>query len=103
MIKETLMRRIALVAFAALVLVGITGCSKRPVFFGKCVIEKVDGKVTSVKVVLPSNDNNNEVSTTYKMSDRESMNHLIQGLESLLLDLKIARDQMAVVEPPPSQ
>lgn len=89
------MRRIAAVA-CLLVLCGCNA-NKQP-YYGKCTIEKVDGKVVSVKVSMP-NRHGTDQNASFEMSDRADMDKLITGLESLLLDLKMARDSMPVVEP----
>jgi hypothetical protein len=90
------MRRILVLVIC----ISLFGCDKKQPYTGKCTIEKVDGQVTSVKVVLP-NKSGADQTATFDMSTREDMTKLINGLESLLLDLKQARDQMPVVEPPP--
>lgn len=92
------MRRIAALALTA-ALFAVTGCKQQDNYYGTCTIEKVDGRVTTVKIGLPNNHGN--TSTTFEVKDRESLDKLITGLESLVLDLKVARDQMKVVEPPP--
>ncbi len=98
------MRRISTIllgiAWITSMIVGmcLSGCSPAPVYYGKSTVERIDGKVTSVKVVLPR-VGGEQMSATYQLSDRESLDKLIQGLDSLLLDLKMARDQMPVIEP----
>lgn len=93
------MRRIAAGFIVACLL--CVGCSERP-FYGKTTIEKVDGKVVSVRVVLPSG-NGDKRETRYDINSRDDMDKLINAMEALLGDLKSARDQMQVVEPPPSK
>lgn len=94
------MRRIAVGLFAAFAVCAmLTGCPSSQPYYGKVTIEKVDGKVTSVKVVLPNKVGNREANFT--LQSREELDTMIGGLESLLLDLKSARDQMQVKEPPP--
>lgn len=92
------MRRIALGLVLASGLLGLAGCEKRN-YTGKTTIEKVDGRVVSVKVVLPNHGHESE--STYNIQSREELDRFINGLESLTADLKAARDQMPVVEPPP--
>ena len=94
------MRRIATIALTAAML-ALSGCKQPDNYFGTCTIEKVDGRVTTVKIGLPNN--HGSTSTTFEVKDRESLDKLIAGLDSLVLDLKIARDQMKVVEPPATQ
>ena len=76
-----------------------TGCATKEEFHGKCTTEKVDGKVVSVKVTFPKENGGSEMSATYKISDRQAMDNLIASLDSILIDLKAARDQMPIVEP----
>jgi hypothetical protein len=94
------MRRIAVV-FCVLCLLAV-GCAEQP-FYGKTTIEKVDGKVVSVRFVLPSADGNRRGETRYEIKSREDMDKLIGAMDALLADLKQARDQMEAVEPPPKR
>jgi hypothetical protein len=66
-------------------------------FIGKSTVERVDGVVTNVRVVLPGKSS--EQTAEFNLQSREQLNQLIDSLESLALDLKNARDQMAVIEP----
>lgn len=91
------MRRIAL-AFCLCVL--LAGCQKAT-YNGTCTIEKADGKVTKVTVELPRPQNGDR--SRFQVENRDEMDKLINGLESLVLDLKAARDQMPVVEPKPPE
>lgn len=82
-----------------LVLVLFTGCdldSDNNFKKGSCTVVKVDGKVTHVKVTLPRHrfQGNDE----FDVKDRTEMDSLIEFLESSVLDLKEARDQMPIVE-----
>jgi hypothetical protein len=83
------MRRIALL------LCLLVGCDK-PDFGGRCTIEKSDGVVTSVKVNMPHHPSGRHFEFT--CTKRKEMDKLIDGLESLILDLKAARDRMPVIE-----
>lgn len=74
----------------------LVGCDK-PSYNGVCDITKKDGKVTSMVVTLPYNGRI-EV-TRIVINNREDADKLVEGLESLALDVKLARDQMAVEEP----
>ena len=74
----------------------LVGCDK-PNYNGICDISKKDGKVTSMVVTLPSNGRVDV--TRIVINNREDADKLVEGLESLALDVKLARDQMAVEEP----
>lgn len=92
------MRR-AMMLFCVLAgLFGSTGCKYEP-FYGRCTIEKVNGKVISVKVILPNKGGN--ANAVFECNNRDEMDKIINSLDSILLDLKAAREQMPVVEPPP--
>ena len=84
---------------AAICLVLLTGCNTRKQYHGKCTIEKVDGVVTRVKVYWPERAGQREADFT--LENKEDLDKLIFGLDSVLQDLKLARDQMKNVEPPP--
>lgn len=77
----------------------LTGCAQ-PDHAGKCVVEKSDGQVRSVQVKFPHTAGT-EANVTIK--DREAMDKVIHGLEAIVAELKAARDQMPVQEPPPPE
>jgi hypothetical protein len=90
------MRRIAI---ALLICLGLTGCpTQTSLYSGKCTIEKVDGVVTEVKVYIPARAGQRDA--TFRLNKREDLDELIASFESILYDLKLARDQMKVHEPP---
>jgi hypothetical protein len=89
------MRRIAFLVLIVGLCVG--GCTQNG-YVAKSTVEKVDGRVVSVKVALPNHGHQTEA--TYTISDRADMDRLIAGLEILVVELKSARDQMPVQEPP---
>lgn len=91
------MRRIAFVLCLCALL---TGC-QQATYNGTCTVQKSDGKVTKVTVELPRPANRDR--SIFQVENRQDMDKLITGLESLVLDLKAARDQMPVVEPPTNQ
>jgi hypothetical protein len=74
----------------------VFGCDK-PSYNGICEITKKDGKVTSMVVTLPRSGQTDV--TIIVINNREDADKLVEGLESLALDVKLARDQMAVEEP----
>ena len=76
----------------------LAGC-QQATYNGICTVEQVDGKVTNVKVELPRPANSDR--NAFQVKSREDMDKLIAGLESLVLDLKAARDRMPVTEPKP--
>lgn len=90
------MRRIATLILALALVT--CGCQQQPPFYGKCTIEKIDGKVVSVKLMMP-NKHGNQQQAEFNCTTREEMDKLIEGLEGIVLDLKVARDQMPVIEP----
>lgn len=89
------MRRIAFVLCCLCCL--LAGC-QQATYNGTCTIKKADGKATKVTVELPRPANRDR--SIFQVENRQDMDKLINGLESLLLDLKSARDQMPVQEPP---
>ncbi len=80
----------------------LSGCKlpvvEKPKFIGACTIEKADGRVTAVSIEM-KNDMNSSI--TFNINDREAIDQMIVGMESLLLDIKATRDQMIVKEPEP--
>lgn len=70
------------------------GCQEKKPYTGKCTIEKIDGQVTFVKLVLPNRFG--EQSATFDLSSREDMDKFIAGMEMLLIDLKQSREQMTI-------
>lgn len=72
------------------------GCQNKKVFDSKCTTEKIDGVVTSVKVIIPNNRTTEQAN--FYISSREDMDKLISSLESLLNDLKQTREQMPIIE-----
>lgn len=89
------MRRTALVLCLCALL---AGCQQAN-YNGSCTIHQVDGRVAKVVVELPRPANRDR--SIFEVENREQMDKLISGLESLVLDLKAARDKMPVQEPKP--
>lgn len=92
-----MMRWIVICLVLTILAAAAPGCSE-PDYSGKCVIEKLEGKVVKVNLNFPSRTNS-EIAE-FEVTDRKTMDRLIENVESLLLDMKEARDQMAVIEPP---
>lgn len=73
------------------------GCDEhRDGFSFSCDMQKVDGKVISLSVTMPYERMKPNPLT---LDSRENVQKLIDSLESLILDLELARDQMSVKEP----
>jgi hypothetical protein len=85
-----------IILILCIVFVAVNGCDK-PSYNGICDITKKDGKVTSMVVTLPRSGQTDV--TRIVINNREDADKLVEGLESLALDVKMARDQMAVEEP----
>ena len=81
--KRTLM-------FAALTVVACIGCEPTVNFYGSVKVNRLNGEPTSVEVRFPE---------TITVSSRENMDRLVAQVDSLLGDLKAARDQFPVDEP----
>lgn len=91
------MKRITM-CLVALSLIALSGCAPKGVdYTTTCDILKVDGKVNVVNVNLPKMKNGQN---TITITSREEAQQLIDALESLKIDLEMARDQMPVQEPP---
>lgn len=62
-----------------------------------CTIVKDNGVIKSVKVKLPRGYSSEDGAIT--INDRDQIDKLIDSLDSLLIELKEARNQIVVVEP----
>lgn len=80
-------------------LVCVFGCDNGPLRYnGQCRVEKLNGKVSEVEITVKNANTGDRV--VFRGRNRDDMDDLITGLESLLEDAKLARDEMDVVEPP---
>lgn len=66
------------------------GCEDMTAYKGYIKINKVNGQVSYIEVQVPTG--------TYLLRSREEATRYIDQMESVLSDLKQARDQMPVVE-----
>lgn len=82
------MKRISL-AFILIFCVG--ACNPTP-FIGSVKVNKIDGQTSTIDVTTPS---------FCTLKSREEANKYIANLESLLVEVKAARDSMPVNEPQP--
>lgn len=80
---------LAAFCFVLLVFVGACNTPKQQ-FTGSLKVYKTNGEVTRIEFDPPSN---------FIISNREDVDSVIAEMESLLVDLKYARDSMTVVEP----
>lgn len=95
------MNRIKMIVVVACLCLCITGCEQGMDYTTTCDMKKVDGKVISVTVTLPHQKQTQPAELVF--TDREQVQQLIDSLESLKLDLEMARDQMPVQEPPTNE
>ena len=91
------MNRIKMIVVAACLCL-VAGCEQGVDYTTTCDMKKVDGKVISVTVTLPHQKQHQPIELVF--TDREQVQQLIDSLESLKIDLEMARDQMPVQEPP---
>jgi len=94
-------RTATMVCFLACVIgclfIFVVGCDERDnKFTFTCDMQKVDGKVVSLSVTMPYKGMKPAPLT---LNNRKEVQGLIDSLESLILDLELSRDQMAVEEP----
>jgi len=89
------MRRITFVV-CALCLLTLAGCEEGMDYTTTCDIKKVDGKANIVTVTLPHHKKSKPTELVFK--DRQQVQNMIDALDSLKLDLELARDQMSFPE-----
>lgn len=79
----------------------VVGCTK-PGAFNNGHIESIkesDGITTKVTVVMPRKSDQGE--HKFVLNNRAEADNLIKHLELILKELKLARDEMPVIEPKP--
>lgn len=80
-----------LAAFVFVLLICVGACNTpKQEFTGSLKIYKTNGQVTRIEFNPPNN---------FIINNREDVDSVIAEMESLLVDLKYARDSMTVVEP----
>lgn len=82
----------------AVLMVCLGGCDE-PIpqdFSGSVVVNRVNGNVISIDITLPTSSGSLEV------TGRDNADRLIRQIESILVDLKSARDQFPVKETIPA-
>lgn len=77
-----------------LALVLFAGCTFPPSYETTVKVHKVNGIITQVEVRLIGN--------TVTLNDKRHIEAMITSLETAVIDLKNASDQMEVVEPKPT-
>ena len=93
------MNRIMMIVVATSLCLCVAGCDQNGIdYTTTCDMKKVDGKAVTVTVTLPHPSQNQPA--TLVLNNREQVQKMIDALESLKVDLELARDQMPTTEPP---
>lgn len=73
----------------ALLCVLLCGCDEKKDFSGTVEVKKINGVATNVVVTLPQSGR-----ISFDLDKREDVNALILSLETIVVDLKAAREEL---------
>jgi hypothetical protein len=81
----------------------LSGCEvghRNPYEGSVTVVTRTGGHVFTMDVFFPPNNHSENNKDSFRITKRGQADKLIEGLQSMVMDLKSARDEMAVEEPP---